>query len=1102
MRFLLLLSTIVSLGCSQQNGKMFTLLGGGETGIHFKNTIKEDENANVLNYTYFYNGGGVAVGDINDDGLQDLLFTGNMVPNRLYLNKGNFRFEDVSEKTGIASKQGWCTGATMADVNGDGLLDVYICRSGDINAERRKNLLFINHGNLQFTEEGERYGVANDGYSTQAAFFDYDRDGDLDLFVINHSLKEYAGDVFQNPKLRFQKLPAFGSRLYRNDSNHFKDVSEQAGITSNVLSFGLGLSVCDINNDGWPDVYLSNDFNEPDCLFLNNADGTFSEKLKECMDQTSFYSMGLDCADYNNDGLPDLMTLDMLPEDNHTQKMHSGAENFDKFQTLFNNGFYYQYSRNMLQKANGDGTFSEVGQLSGVSNTDWSWAVLFSDFDNDGYKDLFITNGYEKDNTNMDVIKYRVDQIVKERSGGATVSKVDLLSKMPSVSISNYLFRADSNGHFVNRAKAWGLDQKTISSGAAYADLDNDGDMDLAVNNLNEEAGVYRNNAEKLLSNRFLKIKLGGSKKNRSGIGAKVKLYCKGQLFYQEQSPVRGFQSSVDPVLNFGIGKADVVDSLVVVWNDDKVQKLTSIKANSLVYLKWSDANFHARPSNAPVSLYFHQDSSLLFTHKENDFNDFTVQPLLPNFLSRQGPCTAKADVNGDGLDDVFIGGAKGQVSAIFIQSANGKFQPKAEPAIAHDSLSEDVAAEFFDADGDGDKDLYAGSGGYEFGEQDPLLQDRLYINDGKGNFSKNEKALPQSFVSTGCVKAADVDGDGDLDLFVGGRIVPGKYPVAPQSKILLNNGYGSFADATETVAPQARNIGLVTDAAWMDVNGDKQQDLIVVGEWMPVKVFINDKGRLSDASSQYIHFASTGWWNKILAADFDRDGDLDLVIGNCGENTQFKPTAKQPMTLYAKDFDGNGSVDPLLCYYVKDSSYPAASRDDLTDQLPMLKKKFLTYSDYADATINDLFTPQQLQGAAVLKAETAQTIFLENRGKQGFVQKALPQEVQYAPVYAMAAADVNRDGKLDLICAGNNAWTRIKFGRYESNHGMLFLGNGADGFKYVLQGISGLNVRGDVKSLQAVESDGRILLLFGVNHNAVRAFQTFPQNRRRNKDS
>lgn len=1089
MRFLWSLLVIAFFGCSQQNDRLFTLLGGGETGIHFKNTIREDENANVLNYTYFYNGGGVAIGDINNDGLQDVLFTGNMVSNRLYLNKGNFQFEDVTEKTGIASKQGWCTGATMTDVNGDGLVDIYICRSGDINAERRKNLLFINHGNLNFTEEAERYGVADEGYSTQGAFFDYDKDGDLDLFVINHSLKEYAGDVFQNPKLRNQKLPAFGSRLYRNDGNHFNDVSEQAGITSNVLSFGLGLLVSDINKDGWPDVYLSNDFNEPDYLFLNKGDGTFAEKLKDCMDQTSFYSMGLDCADYNNDGLPDLVTLDMLPEDNRTQKMHSGAENFDKFQTLFNNGFYYQYSRNMLQKANGDGAFSEVGQLAGVSNTDWSWAALFSDFDNDGYKDLFVTNGYAKDNTNMDFIKYRVDQIVKERNGGAQVSKVDLLSKMPSVYLSNYLFQADSEGHFVNKASQWGLGQKTISSGASYVDLDNDGDMDLVVNNLNEEAGIYRNNAEKVSPNHFLKVKLEGSEKNRTGIGAKLTLYCKKQLFYQEESPVRGFQSSVDPVLNFGLGKNSIIDSVVVVWNDGKVQKLTNVKANSLVSLKWKNANLQ-QPTAAPVASYFQKDSLLVFTHKENDFNDFTVQSLMPNFLSRQGPCMAEADINGDGLEDIFIGGAKGQSSAISIQTKEGKFARKRELALANDSLSEDIAAEFFDADGDGDKDLYVGSGGYEYSGNDPLLQDRLYFNDGKGDFSKNEKALPQSFISTGCVKAADVDGDGDLDLFVGGRVVPEKYPLPPESKILLNNGHGVFTDATQTTAPKLRDVGMVTDAVWIDVNGDKQEDLIVVGEWMPVKVFVNNKGKLSDASNQYIHFASTGWWNKILAADFDKDGDLDLVIGNCGENSQFKPTAKKPMTLYAKDFDGNGSVDPVLCYFIGDSSYPAASRDDLTDQLPLLKKRFLTYTDYADATINDLFTQEQLQGATVLKAETMQSVYLENRGNQGFIQHALPQEIQYAPVYATASADVNHDGKPDLLCAGNNSWTRIKFGRYEANHGMLFLGDGQNHFQYVPQGLSGLRIRGDVRSLQVVKGKESEVALFGVNDKVVQCYR------------
>ena len=1095
--FILFLFIIIQ-SCNNDTSHLFTLLSSSQTNIHFKNILKEDANANVLNYTYFYNGGGVAIGDINNDGLPDILFTGNMAPNRLYLNKGNFKFEDITEKSGVAKYQGWCTGATMADINGDGKLDIYICRSADANAERRKNLLFINNGDLTFTEEAEKYGLADEGYSTQAAFFDYDKDGDLDMFLINHSLQQYAEPNI-NAALRNQHLPAFATKLYRNDFSpstgggkgdaHFIDVSAQAGITSNVLTFGLGLAISDVNNDGWDDVYVSNDFNEPDYLFINNGNGTFSEKLKDCMDETSFYSMGNDAADFNNDGLTDLITLDMLPEDNHLQKMHNGAENFDKFQYLFSNGFYYQYSRNMLQKNNGDGTFSEIGQLAGVSNTDWSWSALFSDFDNDGNKDLFITNGYAKDFTNMDFLKYKMDLQLKQTQA---VDVMNLLDKMPSVVLPNYMFKNNGDETFTKVTNAWGFNKKTISSGAAYADLDNDGDMDLVVNNIDDEACIYKNNAEKIdPQNHYLKIKLVGTDKNKNGIGTKIKLYCKGNLYYQEQMPERGFQSSVDQVLNFGIGKHEVVDSLIVIWNDDKMQTLQSVKANQLLVVKHTDANFLWKYDSASnEKKLFTTSSAINFIHKENNFRDFSIQPLMPNYLSRQGPCIAKADINKDGLEDVFIGGAKGQPGAIFIQTPDGNFIQKAEPDIEKDSMSEDVAACFFDADMDGDLDLYVGSGGYEFAEDDAALKDHLYLNDGKGNFKKSLNALPQMLMSTGCVKAADIDADGDIDLFIGGRVVPGKYPFAPSSKILLNNGKGIFTDATTQIAPQLANIGMVTDVLWLDVNGDHKKDLIVVGEWMPIKIFINQNGKLVDASSQYIKFPSTGWWNTIAAADFDGDGDSDLVIGNCGLNTQFKASTQEPIKMYYKDFANNGNIEPVLCYYINHISYPMVSKDDLTDQFPFLRNKFLRYADYADATINDIFSKEQLQGADSLKVKMMQTIYLENKGKDSFVLKQLPIEAQYAPVYAIATADVNHDGKMDIVLAGNNSYTRIKFGRYKANHGIVLLGDGKNNFTYLSQNKSGLNLRGDIRSMQVIQSKNNLQLIFGVNDDSVKIFK------------
>ncbi len=1088
---ILLLFTFILFSCKKQGTKLFESLDESSTGINFQNTFFDDGPLNVANYIYFYNGGGVAIGDINNDGLQDVLFTGNMVRNRLYLNKGNFKFEDITPGSGVAEKQGWCTGATMVDINKDGNLDIYICRSADVNPLRRKNLLFINNGDLTFSEKAEEYGLADNGYSTQSTFFDFDKDGDLDCFVINHSTQKYTAGVQDNPALRKEFNPESASKLYRNDGGRFTDISQQAGITSNVLTFGLSVAVSDMNNDGWPDVFVSNDFNEPDYLFFNNGDGTFTEQLSKSIDETSLFSMGSDAADYNNDGLVDLLTLDMLADNNKTQKMHSGAENFDKFQFLFNQGFYYQYSRNMLQKNNGDGTFSEVGQLSGVSNTDWSWAALFADYDNDGHKDLFVSNGYVKDYTEMDFLKYSVDRIIRSMHNDSVDPIPEYIRKMPTIEIPNFIFKNNGDETFTKKTEEWGINKPGVSAGAAYADFDNDGDLDLVINNCNNYASLYKNNSEQLVKNNFLRVKLQGSSENERGIGAKVTLYSKGHKYYQEQMPVRGFQSSVDPVLNFGIGLAVDLDSVVVIWPDDKKQTLKDVKANQTLLVNAGDAKeMWVYDSITTKEKFLTVQKDMGFSHTENQFSDFTVQPLLLNYLSRQGPCMAKADINKDGREDIFIGGAKGQAAQLFLQATNGTFTAASQPAFAKDATSEDVAAEFFDADNDGDMDLYVGSGGFEFNEKDELLQDRLYLNNGSGQFIKKENGLPGLLSSTGCVKAGDIDGDGDLDLFVGGRVVPGKYPVTPDSYLLMNDGKGSFTEAAASFAPGLKNIGMVTDAVWMDLNKDGKKDLIVVGEWMPVKVFINNSNVLTDASNQYIKFPSNGWWNKILADDFDGDGDMDLVIGNIGLNTQFKSNESEPLQLYYKDFDSNGSLDPVFTYFINGVSYPANSRDDLTDQLPGLKKKFLEYHQYANATIKDVFTPEELKDVNILQVTEQATLYLQNDGEKGFTKKTLPIQSQYAPVYAIASIDANKDGIKDLLLAGNNSWTRIKYGRYSANHGILLLGDGKGNFNYISQMQSGLNVRGDVRSILAVSTGKATNILFGLNNAPVISYR------------
>jgi enediyne biosynthesis protein E4 len=1082
--FLFCLFLFFFSSCKNNSSKLFTNLSSTDTGINFKNTLFEDGPLNVSNYIYFYNGGGVSIGDINNDGLQDVLFTGNMVRNRLYLNKGNFKFEDITKKSGIAEKEGWCTGATMEDVNSDGKLDIYICRSADINPEMRKNLLFINNGDLSFTEKAEEYGLADNGYSTQASFLDYDKDGDLDCFIINHSIQKYTAGVQDNPELRKEKNPDYASKLYRNDNNRFTNVSDQAGIFSNVLTFGLGVAVSDFNNDGWPDISVSNDFNEPDYFFENNKNGTFTEKLASTMDNISLYSMGSDAADYNNDGLTDLVTLDMMPEDHKTLKMHSGAENFDKFQFLFKQGFYYQYSRNMLQHNNGDGTFSEVGQLAGVSNSDWSWAALFGDYDNDGYKDLFVTNGYVKDYTEMDFLKYSVDRIIKTMAKDSVDPIPEYLRKMPTSETPNYMFQNNGKGTFQKKTSDWGFDEKGVSAGAAYSDLDNDGDLDLVINNSNALASLYQNNSERIVKNNYLSINLKGEKNNHRGIGAKVKLFCKGQQFYQEQSPVRGFQSSSDPILNFGIGKNTIVDSVIVIWSNDQYQKIVSVKPNQVLAVKINEAvnKWVYLNSAANNKTWFTQNSLNSVIHKENMFNDFTVQSLMPNFLSRQGPTIAVADVNKDGLEDFFMGGAKGETSKLFVQNSNNTFSVKVNTDFLKDVTSEDVASSFFDADNDGDQDLYVASGGYEYNPADVFLQDRIYINDGKGNFSKKLNAIPNLLTSKGTVKPADIDNDGDLDLFVGGRLVPGKYPNAPESYILINDGKGTFKDVTTTNAVNLKQIGMVTDAFWIDVNNDKQLDLIVVGEFMPIKIFVNKKGILTDKSELYIKFASEGLWNHINAADMDADGDMDLVIGNIGTNTQFHVNEKEPMTMHYKDFGGNGNIVPILSYYMNGVSYPVSSRDDLVDPLPYLKKKFIEYKTYSTATINDIFTKEELKDAKILKAGYMKTIYLENQGEKGFIEHELPIQAQYAPVYGIVLSDFDKDGKKDMLLAGNNTWTRIKFGRYAANHGIVLKGDGKGGFKYITQPISGLKIKGNARSLNLIKMGKTQKIIVGIN--------------------
>ncbi len=1098
LKFCLLI--FVAYSCQKEDdSKHFTLLSPKTTGIDFKNLVQETKEFNVLTYGYLYNGGGVSIGDVNNDSLPDIYFTGNMVGSHLYINKGNFEFEEIAKEAGVFAEGLWNTGTTMADVNADGLLDIYVCRSAAPDPAKRKNLLFINNGpssnsgQVTFTEKADEYGVADSGYSTQAAFFDYDKDGDLDLYVLNHSTQEYAGFGQITASLKNRKNQAYTDKLYRNEGGIFKDVSQEAGLTSNVLGFGLGLAVSDINGDDWLDIYVSNDYNEQDYLYINNQDGTFYENLENVVGHTSLFSMGSDIADINNDGYTDIMTLDMLPEGNARQKMVSGPDNYDKYQLLVASGFYNQTMRNMLHLNNEGQSFSEIGQFSGVSNTDWSWASLFADLDNDGFKDIFITNGYKRDYTNMDFMNYAVQEKLKENQTGKQTAIMELLENIPSTIEENYTYRNNGNLTFTKVNAEWGLDQKSLSNGAAYADLDNDGDVDLVVNNIEEEAFVYRNNSEKFNDNHYLKIQLKGDDKNTFGIGSKVTVHIGEQKLVQELIPSRGYQSSVDYALVFGLGNAEQVDSLTVAWPDSRGQVLTGIKAGQTLVIKQDESEEVIKKVSPSAQRYFtdvSQDSLVPFIHKENNYIDFKREQLLPHKLSTQGPKMAKGDVNGDGLEDVFIGGAKESPGELLVQTVEGGFKTK-KAAFDADSGSEDIGALFFDADNDGDLDLYVVSGSNEFEIDAPELQDRLYINNGKGGFTKSSTSLPQMSVSASCVTANDFDNDGDQDLFVGGKGIPGQYPRATRSYLLENDGKGNFKDITVSVSAALESPGMVTDAIWTDFNGDGKADLMLVGEFMAIRAFENIGGELTELTANSGLKDTQGWWNRIEEGDFDNDGDTDYIVGNFGLNSQLKASPDEPVQIYYKDFDNNGSLDPILTSYIMGESYPVFSKDDLLGQLSGLKRKYVNYSDYADQKITDVFTSEELSDAQILEAKNFATSYIENLGDNRFKVTPLPTPAQFAPIYGILIQDLNADGNLDVILAGNFFGTRVKYGRYDANKGLLLIGNGKGNFKPVSTQESGLNIDGEVRDITSLKLvDGEELILFARNNMGVKTYK------------
>lgn len=1077
----LLICTIINLPASAQ----FKLLDSKETGIKFRNDLTEDEDGNVLAYEYFYNGGGVAVGDFNKDGLPDLYFTGNMVQDRIYLNQGGLKFKDVTAKSGISKEKGWKTGVSLVDLNQDGWLDIYVCYSGNGPENTRRNKLYINNQGLKFTEKAAEYGLDLPTHSTQAVFFDYDKDGDLDCYLLNHNIKDFKR--FDAEAVKAMRDENAGDRLLRNDNGKFVDVSASASIKGNPIGFGLGVAVADVNHDGWTDILVSNDYIEQDYLYINNGDGTFTDQLTLAFGHTSYFSMGNEIADINNDGLPDIFTLDMLPEDNRRQKLLYGPENYEVYQNMLQNNFYHQLMRNMLQLNNGDGTFSEIGQLLGVSNTDWSWAPLFADFDNDGFKDLFITNGYLRDYTNLDFIKFYADKELKKSQGSPT-ALMDILKEMPSTATKNYIFRNTGKLKFENKVEEWGFSQAVLSNGAVYADLDLDGDLEIITNNVNSKASIYRNDAKKA-ENKYLQLQLGESFPSLA-IGAKVWVYNQGNMQYQEFNPSRGFQSSMYTPLHFGMGTATVADSLEIIWPDNSAQTLYKVPVNSNLILKAEEAD--KKQSRKPILaeepvFSSTTDNAIPYEHMEDAANDFKRQSLIPNMLSFQGPHIAQADVDGNGLMDLYAPGAKGQPGSLLLQQEDGSWKPSPQPDFENDFLHEDADALFFDADMDGNMDLYVVSGGYAYMEVDVLLQDRLYINDGQGNFKRAADNLPGSWVSNSSVTPFDIDHDGDPDLFVGGRVKPGRYPEPVNSQILINDGAGKFSDGTAEHAAFFENFGMVTDAVALDADLDGWEDLLVIGEWMPVTLLKNNKGKLKQEDLNISNKTGTrGWWNRLVVEDLDNDGDLDVVIGNFGWNNQLKPSEKEPVALIYDDFDHNEALDPFLTYFIQGQSYPLVSRDEALNQVFSLRKKFTDYKSYAEATMEDIFSPEELQKARKLKAETFSSVVLENNGDGTFAWHNLPPEAQFAPVYAVALLDVDGDGLKDLLLGGNQTFTRIRIGKMDGNYGMLFRNLGNCNFSYIPQYKSGLSVVGDVRDIIVIDKQGTPILLFGRNNDTI----------------
>ncbi|GAB4257467.1 MAG: VCBS repeat-containing protein [Saprospiraceae bacterium] len=1083
---------------------LFELLNPEQCGVVFSNHITEDFSVNILNNSYLYNGGGVAVLDVNNDGLMDLYLSATQEPNRLFLNKGNMQFEDITMQAGVAADRGIKTGVTIVDINADGWDDIYVCRSGTFISSDRANLLFVNNGDGTFAEKAAQYGLNDASASNHANFFDYDNDGDLDVYILNHPVafqdvnKIRAAESEDGGYTRqTEPLDQYESdKLFRNDGNRFVDVSNEAGIRNRA--WGLSVTVTDFNNDGWQDVFVGNDYIEPDLVYINNRNGTFSVQTDNYFRHMSNHTMGVDIADCNNDGLVDVVALDMIAEDNQRQKELMTTMLLDRYNNLVRFQYGHQIMRNVLQLNTGaepgeGAPFSDIGQLAGVSNTDWSWSPLMADFDNDGLKDLYITNGYRRDISNLDYLNYTVDSVMK--MGGLTTQNFktidDYLKLIPSTPLRNYMFRNVDGINFENTSVEWGVGQRSYSNGSAWADLDNDGDLDLVVNNIHGDAFVFKNKAADQQKGNWLQVGLKGSEKNPRGTGAKIRIrYGDGKMQYQEMTPTRGFFSSSQQLFHFGLGSAAKVDVLEIWWGPDgRVQRLTDVQPNQRITLNYDDAKpgkWEALPQ--PDALFAKAtNTGIDFRHVEDEFIDFNRERLLPHKFSNLGPDIAVGDVNGDGLEDFFVGGATNQAGALYLQNRSSKFRKARGPWQA-DAIYEDMGSVFFDADGDGDLDLYVASGGSSFPEGAKEYQDRLYLNDGRGNFQKASDALPEITTPGSRVAVFDFDDDGDQDVFVGGLVVPGKYPSAPHACLLRNDG-GKFTDVCSQVAPELQILGMIFDLKWADLDGDQKAELVAVGEWLPPSVFKMMNGKLQNVTQQFGLKEYTGWWNCVHLADLDGDGDQDIIAGNMGLNSRLKASKEEPLRLFANDFDANGQIDPVLAYYNNGKLYPLPLRDMMIKQMPPLKKKYVRYKAYGEATIEDVFPKSDLNSSLQLAATTFATMWFENRNGK-LVAHQLPTEAQFSPVNQVISADFNGDGNVDLLLAGNSYSPEVETGRYDAGNGTLLLGDGKGGWTFMPNRYAGFWATKEARDIKPVKlANGRVLILVANNNDRLEAY-------------